>query len=34
MDPNAPLFSVVVPVYNVESYLAACVDSLLQQEYC
>ncbi len=23
--------SVIVPVYNVEKYLAACVDSLLKQ---
>ena len=28
-----PLVSVVVPVYQVEDYLAECLDSLLQQAY-
>lgn len=28
-----PLISVIVPVYNVEKYLARCVDSILQQTY-
>lgn len=28
---SAPLISVVVPVYNVERYLARCLDSLLRQ---
>ena len=28
-----PLLSVIVPVYNVEEYLARCVDSILQQTY-
>lgn len=30
---NVPLLSVVVPVYNAEKYLMACVDSILQQTY-
>ena len=28
-----PLISVIVPVYKVEQYLAACVDSILAQTY-
>ena len=28
-----PLVSVVVPVYNVEKYLASCLDSILNQDY-
>ena len=32
MRPN-PLVSVVIPVYNVEKYLEACIDSILQQTY-
>ena len=28
-----PLISVIVPVYNVQTYLGACVDSLLAQTY-
>ena len=28
-----PLISVVVPVYKVEKYLPACLDSLLAQTY-
>ena len=32
MDPK-PMISVIVPVYNVESYLARCVDSILTQTY-
>ncbi|MBW3081186.1 glycosyltransferase family 2 protein [Bifidobacterium saguinibicoloris] len=28
-----PLFSIIVPVYNVEQYLGACVDSLLSQSF-
>lgn len=27
------LISVIVPIYNVEDYLAACLDSILQQTY-
>ncbi len=29
---NQPKFSIIVPVYKVEDYLQACVDSLLAQE--
>lgn len=28
-----PLISVIVPVYNVEKYLAKCIDSILNQTY-
>ena len=28
-----PLISVVVPIYNVEKYLARCVDSIVNQTY-
>ena len=28
-----PIISVIVPVYNVESYLHRCVDSILNQTY-
>ena len=31
--PDAPLLSVVVPVYQVEDYLASCLDSLVDQTY-
>jgi len=30
---DMPLLSVIVPVYNVEAYLARCVDSILSQTY-
>ena len=30
---NRPLISVIVPVYNVESYLPQCIDSILAQTY-
>lgn len=30
---NTPLLSVIVPVYNVEAFLARCVDSILNQTY-
>lgn len=30
---NSPLLSIIVPVYNVEKYVSACIDSLLTQEY-
>lgn len=33
MDPNTPLISVIVPVYNVEMYLADCLDSIINQSY-
>ena len=28
-----PKISVIVPVYNVEDYVCACIDSILQQTY-
>ena len=28
-----PLISVIVPIYNVEQYLARCLDSLRNQTY-
>jgi hypothetical protein len=30
---NKPLISIIVPIYNVEKYLAECVTSLLKQTY-
>lgn len=30
---KSPLISVIVPVYKVEKYLPACLDSLLAQTY-
>ena len=30
---NTPLLSVIVPVYNVEAYVARCVESILNQTY-
>lgn len=30
-DPGKPLVSVIVPIYNVREYLAACLDSLCSQ---
>ena len=30
---NAPLISVIVPVYNTEKYLHRCVDSIINQTY-
>lgn len=32
MEQSSPLISVIVPVYNVESYLNQCIDSILNQE--
>ena len=26
-----PVFSIIVPVYNVEQYLSRCIDSILKQ---
>ncbi len=31
--PKKPLVSIVVPVYNMERYIKACVDSILNQVY-
>ena len=33
MRENEPLLSVLIPVYNVESYLRECIDSVLNQSY-
>ena len=33
MNSTKPKFSVVIPVYNTESYLAECIDSLIHQPY-
>ncbi|GES33237.1 hypothetical protein San01_57250 [Streptomyces angustmyceticus] len=30
---SAPCFSVIVPVFNVQGYLRACLDSLLAQDF-
>jgi glycosyltransferase involved in cell wall biosynthesis len=30
---DLPLISVIIPVYNVEKYLARCVDSIIKQTY-
>lgn len=33
MDKKEPLVSIIVPVFNVEEYLARCIDSLISQTY-
>ena len=33
MNNNQPLVSVIVPVYKVEAFLSACIDSVLTQTY-
>ncbi len=30
---NKPLISIVIPIYNAESYILACVDSIIRQTY-
>ena len=30
---NNPLFSVIVPVWNVEKYIKKCIDSILDQTF-
>ena len=31
---NGPFFSVIVPVYNCESYLTECIESVISQTFC
>lgn len=33
MERNIPEISVIVPVYNVEQYLAECISSILSQTF-
>lgn len=33
MENNSPLFSIVVPIYNVEGYLNECLDSVVVQTF-
>lgn len=33
MDKERPLVSVIVPVYNVQDYLAECINSIIRQNY-
>ena len=30
---NRPIISIIVPVYNVESYLERCIESILNQSF-
>ena len=30
---NAPVISIIVPIYNVERYLPQCLDSILSQTF-
>ncbi|AXP08376.1 glycosyltransferase [Campylobacter hepaticus] len=30
---NNPLISIIIPIYNVESYLKECLDSVVNQSY-
>ncbi len=33
MDKHSPTLSIIVPVYNVENYLSACIESILSQTF-
>ena len=33
LKEKRPLISIIIPVYDVEEYLARCVDSILHQTY-
>lgn len=33
MMMNGPRISVIIPVYNVEPYLSACLDSVIEQSF-
>lgn len=33
LKPVSPMFSIVIPVYNAEPFLSACLDSVLTQNY-
>ncbi|WP_334082515.1 glycosyltransferase family 2 protein, partial [Helicobacter typhlonius] len=30
---DKPLVSVIIPIYNVEKYVAQCLDSIISQSY-
>ena len=30
---NSPMFSIIIPVYNVENELARCIDSIINQTF-
>lgn len=32
-NQNTPFFSIIIPVYNVEAYIARCLDSCVSQSY-
>ena len=33
MDGSCPLVSVIIPVYNSENYVEACIGSVVNQSY-
>ena len=33
LTQNLPLISIIVPAYNVENYVAACLKTLIEQTY-